>query len=78
MSCRAAHPAVHHLEVDQGDADAVGSRWAPFERRLTEVDPSAVSELIFTSGTEATPKAIMHTEQTANFSVRVAAEATSG
>ena len=32
----------------------------------------AVSELIFTSGTEATPKAIMHTEQTANFSVRVA------
>jgi non-ribosomal peptide synthetase component E (peptide arylation enzyme) len=32
----------------------------------------AVSELIFTSGTEARPKAIMHTEQTANFSVRVA------
>jgi acyl-CoA synthetase (AMP-forming)/AMP-acid ligase II len=33
---------------------------------------AAVSELIFTSGTEAAPKAIMHTEQTANFSVRVA------
>ncbi|MCU1395011.1 MAG: hypothetical protein JWM34_3439 [Ilumatobacteraceae bacterium] len=32
----------------------------------------AVSEVIFTSGTEAQPKAIMHTEQTANFSVRVA------
>ena len=32
----------------------------------------AVSELIFTSGTEARPKAIMHTEQTANFSVRIA------
>ena len=32
----------------------------------------AVSELIFTSGTEARPKAIMHTEQTANFSVRAA------
>jgi len=31
-----------------------------------------VSELIFTSGTEAQPKAIMHTEQTANFSVRAA------
>ena len=31
-----------------------------------------VSELIFTSGTEAQPKAIMHTEQTTNFSVRVA------
>lgn len=33
---------------------------------------SDVSEVIFTSGTEAQPKAIMHTEQTANFSVRVA------
>lgn len=31
-----------------------------------------VSELIFTSGTEAEPKAIMHTEQTTNFSVRTA------
>ena len=31
---------------------------------------SSVSELIFTSGTEATPKAIMHTEETANFAVR--------
>src|SRR5437899_3618421 len=35
-------------------------------------DASAVSEVIFTSGTEATPKAIMHTERTAGFSVRVA------
>ncbi len=33
---------------------------------------ASVSELIFTSGTEATPKAIMHTEQTANFSMRAA------
>ncbi len=31
-----------------------------------------VSEIIFTSGTEATPKAILHTEQTAGFSVRTA------
>jgi acyl-CoA synthetase (AMP-forming)/AMP-acid ligase II len=31
-----------------------------------------VSELIFTSGTEATPKAVMHTEQTTGFSVRIA------
>lgn len=30
----------------------------------------SVSELIFTSGTEARPKAIMHTEETTNFSVR--------
>jgi acyl-CoA synthetase (AMP-forming)/AMP-acid ligase II len=35
-------------------------------------DAAAVSELIFTSGTEARPKAIMHTEQTTNFSVRAA------
>ena len=41
---------------------------APAER-----EASAVSELIFTSGTEATPKAIMHTEQTTNFSARIAA-----
>lgn len=37
------------------------------------VDAAAVSELIFTSGTEAKPKGIMHTEQTAGFSVRIAA-----
>ena len=35
-------------------------------------EAEVISELIFTSGTESTPKAIMHTEQTANFSVRVA------
>jgi non-ribosomal peptide synthetase component E (peptide arylation enzyme) len=40
--------------------------------KLADRDPAAVSELIFTSGTEARPKAIMHTEQTAGFSVRVA------
>ena len=33
---------------------------------------SNVSELIFTSGTEAEPKAVMHTEQTTNFAVRTA------
>jgi acyl-coenzyme A synthetase/AMP-(fatty) acid ligase len=40
--------------------------------RLDAGDAEVISELIFTSGTESTPKAIMHTEQTANFSVRVA------
>lgn len=39
---------------------------------LGDRSADAVSELLFTSGTEATPKAIMHTEQTAGFSVRVA------
>ena len=42
------------------------------EAPLGDRSPSTVSELIFTSGTEATPKAIMHTEQTADFSVRAA------
>ena len=31
---------------------------------------SEVSELLFTSGTEASPKAVMHTEQTTNFAAR--------
>ncbi len=43
----------------------------PSETALPRGASSAdVSELIFTSGTEATPKAIMHTEETANFAVR--------
>jgi acyl-CoA synthetase (AMP-forming)/AMP-acid ligase II len=33
-------------------------------------DATAISEVIFTSGTEAAPKAVLHTEETTNFSVR--------
>jgi len=36
------------------------------------VDPAAVSEVIFTSGTEATPKGVVHTEHTTNCNVRSA------
>lgn len=36
------------------------------------IDPAAVSEVIFTSGTEATPKGVMHTEHTTNCNVRSA------
>lgn len=36
-------------------------------------DASWVSELIFTSGTESAPKAVMHTEQTTSFAVRATA-----
>ncbi len=50
-------------------ADLTGGSVA---QKLAPGRADAVSELIFTSGTEARPKAIMHTEQTANFSVRVA------
>jgi acyl-coenzyme A synthetase/AMP-(fatty) acid ligase len=66
---------VHHVVVD-GRPRAGASA---FERlvggpagTLDTGRADAVSELIFTSGTEAQPKAIMHTEQTTNFSVRVA------
>ena len=38
-------------------------------------DAAAPSELIFTSGTEATPKAVLHSEQTTGFSARAAAAA---
>jgi acyl-coenzyme A synthetase/AMP-(fatty) acid ligase len=75
---------VVHVVVDEGrpdGADAGDGRtvWLPDalagpapDRDQWVERPDAVSELIFTSGTEAAPKAIMHTEQTANFSVRVA------
>ncbi len=64
----------HHVVVGEP-----GDRAEAFDRLLSggggslgSPEAAAVSELIFTSGTEARPKAIMHTEQTANFSVRVA------
>jgi acyl-CoA synthetase (AMP-forming)/AMP-acid ligase II len=68
---------VHHVTV-AGSAHQAASleeilAAPPETPRLPEhPHADAVSELIFTSGTEAAPKAIMHTEQTANFSVRVA------
>jgi non-ribosomal peptide synthetase component E (peptide arylation enzyme) len=67
---------VHHVVVggEPGPHAESFDAWrtaAPLA--LDGGDARAVSELIFTSGTEARPKAIMHTEQTTNFSVRVAA-----
>jgi acyl-CoA synthetase (AMP-forming)/AMP-acid ligase II len=63
----------------EGDG-AVPDGWFDFQHILDRepggsiegraIPAAAVSELIFTSGTEAAPKAIMHTEQTANFAVR--------
>src|SRR3984957_6351458 len=65
----------HHVVVG-GDAGPGATAYAQLARAsnapLRGGRPEAVSELIFTSGTEARPKAIMHTEQTANFSVRIA------
>jgi non-ribosomal peptide synthetase component E (peptide arylation enzyme) len=59
-------------ETHRGQVDFVDALRVSAPPTLASGDPEAISELIFTSGTEATPKAIMHTEQTTNFSVRVA------
>lgn len=64
-----------HVVVDDDPGGGDVSFAEILQREPAPVEPgeaAAVSELIFTSGTEASPKAIMHTEQTANFSVRVA------
>jgi acyl-CoA synthetase (AMP-forming)/AMP-acid ligase II len=66
---------ITHVVVD-GKPEAGGSAFEDLVRAPADAldlgRSDAVSELIFTSGTEAQPKAIMHTEQTTNFSVRVA------
>lgn len=56
-----------HLVVEPGQP---ASQAPPVE--VSSRAAEAVSEIIFTSGTEATPKAIMHTEQTTGFCVRAA------
>src|SRR3954468_17992975 len=70
------HKVQHVVVGDDPGADAVA-----FESLLSPQGSGStlgvgkagdVSEIIFTSGTEAKPKAIMHTAQTANFSVRIA------
>jgi acyl-CoA synthetase (AMP-forming)/AMP-acid ligase II len=60
----------HHVVVGAAGFEPVEGVGPP--AALGRGVAEAVSEVIFTSGTEARPKAIMHTEQTANFSVRVA------
>src|SRR5687768_11467943 len=61
-----------HPQGDQIAYDDCVATASTTDDELAAGDAELISELIFTSGTEATPKAIMHTEQTANFSVRVA------
>jgi acyl-CoA synthetase (AMP-forming)/AMP-acid ligase II len=69
---------VHHLVVSN---PTEGS--SPLEALVGDVPPAAigwyanpsdVSELLFTSGTESLPKAILHTEQTTNFATRTMAK----
>ncbi|HEU0167712.1 MAG TPA: AMP-binding protein [Chloroflexota bacterium] len=67
------HHDIWHLQLG-GSLDELLAAPHPSGPPTHAIDAAAVSELIFTSGTEASPKAIMHTEQTANFSARVAYE----
>jgi acyl-CoA synthetase (AMP-forming)/AMP-acid ligase II len=64
-----------HVALDDPETDSEAfSEWlAPFpdDPVPDRTDAEAISELIFTSGTEAEPKAIMHTEQTTNFMARI-------
>lgn len=75
---RAQQVGLEHVSVPD-PASTTGSHFPeaagdphPAERRRPV---SAVSMLLFSSGTEAAPKAIMHTEQTTGFGARAAAEA---
>jgi len=72
---RGAVPALEHHVVVEPDGDLFAAWPDPRPGGDTgrAPDPGAVSELMFTSGTEAKPKAIMHTEQTAGSAVRTAA-----
>ncbi len=67
VSAATGHAPYHLVVEPGGDLDGAGSDPGALRPAATAAE---VSELIFTSGTEATPKAIMHTEQTANFGAR--------
>lgn len=62
-----------HVLVDQETNDTTATQLADLRAadpisQPPPLTPSAVSELIFTSGTESQPKAVMHTEETTNHS----------
>ncbi len=77
---RATVPSLsRHVTIEDPEEDPEAFRrsleqW-PDTPPAHVLDAAAVSELMFTSGTEAQPKAIMHTEQTTSFSARAAAAA---
>lgn len=68
----------HTLTIADPEGNGLPAQpfWAQdADRPFTGATASAVSELLFTSGTEALPKAVMHTEQTASVGTRLAATA---
>lgn len=70
-----SHPVLLVVDPDAPDAvhqDATSIGTALAHEPLSvfpDVDAAQVSEIIFTSGTESLPKAVMHTEETVNHSV---------
>lgn len=72
--CQEAGSGPVHLVVDQDGPSLYGTALAEAlqhepVRDWGQPDARAVSEIIFTSGTESLPKAVMHTEETVNHSV---------
>jgi len=65
---------IHVVHGSSAEADYLLSElvnnFSASEVPDAEMDPMAMSEIIFSSGTEADPKAVVHTEQTTSFSVR--------
>jgi acyl-CoA synthetase (AMP-forming)/AMP-acid ligase II len=67
---------AHHVVVEPGLDRFREAFGAESDRALPALLPAAsVSELMFTSGTEAEPKAVMHTERTLNATLRATREA---
>ena len=61
---------THHVALEAGDRSFTDELGVRPDRYARSVPAGWVAELIFTSGTEAQPKAVMHTETTLNFSAR--------
>jgi acyl-CoA synthetase (AMP-forming)/AMP-acid ligase II len=56
--------------ADKGTGETAAGPSGEASIGLPELDAADVSEIVFTSGTEAIPKAVMHTENTANCAVQ--------
>ncbi len=69
------HP-LDAVAIEAPDSGPAGSAWLRSLERFPDhpvprdPKPSSVTVILFTSGTEAAPKAIMHTEETLNSNIR--------
>jgi acyl-coenzyme A synthetase/AMP-(fatty) acid ligase len=72
-----AAAAIHHIRLpDPHDEPAALGRLvaAATDHALDKRDRDAVSELIFTSGSESTPKGVLHSESTTDWATSVVAD----